>query len=434
MLAKLENKISQLSSYLVALMIALVPFYAFLTVWISSNLGYYTWLRLSTEVILVIVVLGAAALLALDKNLARRLFSKKWFWLIAAFFILEIILGLIALWQGNVGLKALGYAWVVDSRYLLFLLAVYIIASKNSFLASSWRRLIFIPASVVVAFAILQFFVLPLDFLKHFGYGANTIFPYETINHNKNYERVMSFTRGANPLGAYLLVVITLLVGWITITARNKYFKLAGLALGLVALGLTFSRSAWLGVVVSLVVLAFLVLQKARSRQIFVATSLVAICVLALVFLGLENNPRFQNYFLHTQSNSLVKTNSNAGHLSALRIGLDDFAHNPLGKGPGTSGPASVYNNKLADRNTENYYLMIGEEDGWVGLAILLAIFALVAVDLYRKKTKLSISLLAGFIGLGVVNLLLPAWTDVTLAYIFWGLTGLSLTNKFSLA
>jgi hypothetical protein len=426
---KVVSLTSKIAAGLAAAILVLAPFWASASVWLASGVGHYTAIRLALEVLLLLMMLAVAALLLLDRKLAVKLMQQKWLWPLASFVILEIVWGLVAYATKAVSLKALGYAWVVDLRYPLFFVAVYVAASKNDFLSRHWPRLIFIPAAIVAVFAVLQFAVLPLNFLTHFGYNAHTIFPYETINHNAGYPRAMSFTRGANPLGAYLLIIATLLLAVLT-KRKNKSWKIAGLLLTLAALMFSFSRSAWLGAIVSFVLLAWLMISSPKLRKLFLGAGTVVIIIFAILFIGLRNNAHFQNYFLHTQQHSTSKVSSNAGHLSALESGLSDFARDPLGNGPGTSGPASLYNREAPSRNTENYYLMIGEEDGWLGLALLLAFFVLVAIELARQKTKLALGLFASFIGLAVVNFLLPAWTDITLAYIFWGLTGIAIATS----
>lgn len=422
---------ASLSSYLAGVILVLAPVWAFISVWAGSSFGHYTAVRLILEILLALLALLAIGILIIDRKLSSKFINQKWFWPLAAFIALEIIWGIVAHFSHNVSLKALGYAWIVDLRYLLFFATVFIAASKSGWLISHGRELIFIPAIIVAIFAVLQFFVLPLNFLQHFGYSTKTIFPYETINHNQNFPRVMSFTRGANPLGAYLLVIITLLAAWLT-KNKSRLLVSGGLILTILALIFSFSRSAWLGVVVSLILLGWLLIKSSRVKKIALAGAAVIILIIVLVGLGLHNNAQFQNYFLHTQNHSASKISSNQGHVAALESGWHDFSIEPLGKGPGTSGPASVYNHDAPPRISENYYLMIGEEDGWLGLALLLAFFVLIAIEFTRSKNKLSMALLAGFIGLAVINLFLPAWTDVTLAYVFWGLAAIVFAGKTS--
>jgi hypothetical protein len=103
--------------------------------------------------------------------------------------------------------------------------------------------------------------------------------------------------------------------------------------------------------------------------------------------------------------------------------GLRDIAAEPLGGGPGSAGPASFYNG--APRIAENYFIQVGQEVGVVGLGLFAAITVLIGQRLLRGRTVLLNQVLfASLVGLVAVNLLLHAWTDDTLAYIWWGLAG----------
>jgi hypothetical protein len=142
----------------------------------------------------------------------------------------------------------------------------------------------------------------------------------------------------------------------------------------------------------------------------------------------LRHNPTYENIFFHTQTGSSIKTSSNDGHLSAFKDGIHDLLNEPLGRGVGTAGPASVYNNNNV-RISENYFLQIAQETGWAGLIIFITITYLVACELwYRRSEILARFLLASLAGITFVNLLSHAWADDTLAYLWWGLTGLALT------
>jgi O-antigen ligase len=122
-----------------------------------------------------------------------------------------------------------------------------------------------------------------------------------------------------------------------------------------------------------------------------------------------------------------VKTSSNHGHVSALKQGIHDVVHEPLGRGPGTAGPASAYNNQPA-RISENFFLQVGQETGLIGLALFLLINGGVGYLLWlRREDPLSLALFASLIGLTAVNLLGHAWADDTLAYIWWGLAGIAM-------
>jgi len=409
---------------LCALIIVLLPFHAFMTVWTSSLVGHYTLLRLWKEVLLVLLVVGALVLLARSAEVRRRFFGDRLVLLICIYLALLVVAGLVALLRGMVSHKALADGVLLDGRYLAFFLVTWLVTSQHDLLVRFWKRLVLIPAAVTVGFAALQYTVLPHDFLRHFGYGAATIPPTETVDQKAAYTRVQSTLRGANPFGAYLVVVIAALAPGVL---KRRWTWVVGFVFSGLALFFTFSRSAWLGTLLALGYVLWLGLRTARTRQVVTLVAAVALLAFAAAAYGLRNNDRFQNVFLHTSSHPGSVRTSNENHASALREGLSDIVHQPFGGGPGTAGPASVYN-KAPALIAENYYIQIGQELGVLGFGLFVAINALAVRRLWRgRDSQLSLVLLASFIGLIAVNMLSHAWTDDTLAYIWWGLAGAAL-------
>ncbi len=415
-------------SWTAGLIILLLPFHAFLTVWLSSLTGHYTLIRLWKEFLLVPLAAVAIYYLLKDKDLRRR-FVESWLnRLILVYFLVLAVASAVPLALNDVSAKAAWYGLLVDSRFLVFFLAVMVLVSKSDWLKSQWQKLLLAPAVLVAAFAILQYLVLPYDFLKHFGYGDSTISPYETINHNLNHLRVASTLRGANPLGAYLILPISVLAVYLAKEKRQRKDKLViggGLLLALI---FSFSRSAWIGALVSIAAVCWLALEKHKARK----GVLYAAAGLAVIGIGLaaalHNNHTFQETFLHTESATTAKESSNYGHRASLERAVKDVARHPLGSGVGTAGPQSVYNKDLP-RISENYYLQIGQEAGLIGMALFVGIIVLVLLSLYRQRTEpMALALFAGLIGISVVGLLSHVWADDTLAYIWWGLAGVALT------
>ncbi len=418
--------LSWVSGFAMAILL-LMPFHAFLTVWLSSLVGHYTGLRLWKEALLVVSVIGAIYLILTDRKIRNHTLSRRLVWLILGYMLLNLVWGLLALNQHDVTAKALGYGLIINLRFLTFFLVTWAVALRLGRLRSNWQRLALWPAAGVVGFGLLQIIILPHDFLRHFGYGTTTIPAYETINHNLNYVRFASTLRGANPLGAYLLIPISILSVLLLRNGRN-WRQAAFLAASLIVLFFSFSRGAWVGAILSVAVAAFISLSSERARQY--AVVLVGCLVLFSIGLvvGLRHNTRFENFVFHTQTHSVVPVSSNQGHEAALKQGLTDLRHDPLGGGVGTAGPASVYNNK--PRIAENYFLQIAQETGWLGLSMFVLINAGVGYLLWsRRDDSLALSLFASLIGLTFINLLSHAWADDTLAYVWWGLAGIAMVG-----
>lgn len=414
-------------SYLSMLIILLVPFHAFLTVWGSTLVGHYTSLRLWKAVLLAVSAVGVMCLLATDHKIRKHTLSRRLVWTILAYIGLNLVWGLLAWQQHDVSLEALGYSMIVNLRFLLFFLITWSITLRVARLTAQWKRLVLVPATLVVAFGLLQAFVLPHDFLRHVGYGPDTIPAYATVNSDSDYYRVFSTLRGANPLGAYLLIPISVLTV-LLVGAKRNWRQAALLAGSLVVLFFTYSRSAWIGAALAVGTILFLSLRSAKARQMALTGAGALVAVAAVLVLAFNNNPHFQNLIFHTEDNSTVATSSNDQRASALSNGLSDVRDEPLGRGPGTAGPASYYNDGKEVRISENYFLQIGQETGVLGMALFALINAGVGYLLWlRRRDPLALSLFASLIGITFINMLSHAWTDDTLAYVWWGLAGIAM-------
>src|SRR5690606_37362463 len=93
-------------------------------------------------------------------------------------------------------------------------------------------------------------------------------------------------------------------------------------------------------------------------------------------------------------------------------------------------GIVSIRNDKQGVVLNENYYLQILYEVGIVGLVLFIAILAVVAVRLYRRRSTFALALLAAFIGLAATNFLVHIWSVEALAYTWWGLAGLAVIRR----
>lgn len=418
---------TRIANICTGLILALVPFHAFLTVWGASFGLSYTALRGWSAVVLAVLVGVVAFWLIRDK--ALRVWASQSFLvlLVIIIVILNLLLGLRGVLLGTVGVQALLLGLLLNLRYLVFFLAVVVLMKYSNWSRQRWLRIILTGAIIVSAFGVLQYTVLPHDFLAHFGYGTATIEPFETINNNLDYIRVASTLRGANPLGAYMLVIITLLVALRPWPQRKTAWSIV-LALCLGALVFSFSRSAWLGTLVALVCVVILRLQTRRQWQRAGLASLGIVILMMAIFFVLRDNRFAQNALYHTDDNSTVAVSSNDQRSSALLAGARDVLHDPLGRGVGSAGPASVHNTAAPARLAENYYLQIGQELGWVGLLAYLALSFAVGFQLWQQRREaFALGLLAAFIGLIVVNMLSHAWTDDTLAFTWWGLAGIAI-------
>lgn len=418
------SKIALRLSWIIAVFLIIIPFHAFFTTWAGSNFHHLDLFRIWKEILLFAVLPFAGYIVWKSPDLQRWLRQSWIARLFTIYVFLHLVLGIWALHRGEVNASAFIYSIIINLRFMAFFLLCAAISAKSDFLERNWRNIVLWPALVVVIFGVIQHFALPDDWLRHFGYGHSTIPAFETVDSNSAYARVQSFLRGANPLGAYLVLIIPSLI----LIARRNWQLLAGsLALSFMALFFTYSRSAWIGVAAALVTL-FLLSGRIKFKKNWLALGLLA----ALIFLAgmmqlLRHNQSVQNTVLHTSQNSSVSVTSNEARTAALKRGAEDIAHQPLGRGPGTAGPASNRNTGHPSRIAENYFLQIGQEVGVLGMALIIGMMALVGYELWqRRDDDLAKVLLASLVGLTLVNLISHAWADDTLAYLWWGLAGIA--------
>lgn len=422
----LKYYILTIASFAVLAILALIPFHAFMTVWATSVFGHYTAFRLWKEVLLAFCALLAIYLVLFDAKIRTHTMTRRLLHIIAAYMVVTLVWALIAVLRDSVTIKAAAYGTLLNLRYLAFFVICWAVAVRSSRLQKYWLKVVLVPAALVIGFGLLQILVLPHDFLRHFGYSDATIPAFETINNNGNYVRIQSFLRGANPLGTYLIIPLTVAFYWALKNRKDwRYWTL--LSAGVVVLAYSFSRAAWIGFIVSMITVVAVMYGAKISRKWWLigAASVVLVGIVGVI--TVNQNARLQNIFLHTETKSSVATSSNGGHVAALRQGASDVLNEPFGRGPGSAGPASVYNNH-PPRIAENYYLQIGQEVGWLGLGLFVSLQLGIAYIFWmRKNEPLQLCLLASLAGITVVAMLSHPWTDDTLAYLWWGLAGIAL-------
>jgi hypothetical protein len=412
----------------VAVIFVVLPFTTPISLFLGTKLNHLDLFKIWKEVAMVVItalILWSGVLKGfLGGQIGLR---KVLLWAILAYAGLTIALGAYSLViRQSVGWEAFIYALIVNLRFLFFFLLCWTISRYSGFLTRNWKKLLLLPAAVVIGFGLLQLFVLPDDFLRHIGYGPDTIAAYQTVDQKPDYVRIQSTLRGPNPLGVYLILIITaLLVGmrW------QKWRQVSLLVGALIVMFYSYSRSAWLGLAASIGILIYLTVGRARLRRLVIVAGTVLLVLLAATVYMARDNNFVQNTLLHTDETSRSPMSSNEGRAAAIQRGLSDVAREPFGRGPGSAGPASLRNDK-PERIAENYYLQIGQELGWIGLSLFLAANVLTVLILWeRRDSPLAKLLLASFVGISLANMVSHAWTDETISLLWWGLAGVAIAQ-----
>ncbi|HSX27255.1 MAG TPA: O-antigen ligase family protein [Patescibacteria group bacterium] len=418
-----NRRLAQKLSWIIAGVMALLPFHALITTWLGSNFGHLDGWRIWKELIIFGLAFPSGYLAVQDKKI-RTWLKKDWLpRLIIVYVLLHFALGIWALKTGRVNNSALIYSWLINLRFLGFFTIVLVVSVKSSFLKKYWQKILLLPAGVVIIFGLLQRFVLPYDFLRHFGYGPKTIPAYQTVDNKLSYQRVQSTLRGANPLGSYLVLIIPALFFGLHKKPAFRYLALFG---SLLVLFFSYSRSSWLGLLIAAGLFMYWSISKTRLKQVAIIVGVIFVLITAGT-LSFRNNRTIQNTFFHTDNQSTSIDSSNEDRVAALETSSREVFREPLGRGPGTAGPASIRNNQPA-RIAENYYLQIGQEVGLVGLTLFLGINFLIAKTLWKlRDDNLAKLLLATLAGITFINLLSHAWTDDTLSLLWWDLAGIAM-------
>ncbi len=422
---------------LVTLVIVL-PFHAFLTM-----LARYYFLLNGQQVFFVAFWKELLIILLVTVVLTKSLWRSKLpfkiltiDWLIFALFglgVLSIIYGTKDLNQAIWGLRT-------DFEFFaVYFLARSIINNKNQLkilLAS------ILGSGVLVAlFGFIQIYFLPADYLMRFGYTWLPWVPNGPLQAYQglgNLVRIISTFSGAIQLGPYLAILILLSIS-LLIFIKSKIIKIFLVFFSifcLFPLYHTFTRSAWLGLTVSLFILILILLQKSfkkisTSNKRIISVVLIVVFLAGLIlgvsFLLKSAVPGGATYF----DELVLHRASTSEHLASITESLRTIKNNPFGSGLGTSGLVTL---RFGHRSlSENWYLQIALEMGVLGLGIFIAIMVLFIRSVYRlyRNNKdnfikgISLGVLLSFVCFSIVGLFLHAWGDNTVvALTFWILAG----------
>jgi len=377
---------------------------------------------------IVMLVVGFLLVVVLVQRHQLHLLKDPLLLLVAAYGLLHLLL-LPFDWQGMTAAIA---GLMIDLRYVFFFALVYLFLRLHPAYKKQFLLVFMLGGFVVLVFALLQVFLLPPDVLKYLGYSKATIAPYLTVDQNHSYIRINSTLRGPNPLGAYAVIVLAFIVSsWVKrrVPARLWPRLLAGVLAfgGVVALWASYSRSADIGLLVALGVIAGAIAGRKVSRRAWIITCVV---VAALIggLVATWQTPFVSQVVLHEDPTRANLVNSNDGHLSSLESGFTRMLHEPLGGGIGSTGSASLYSNH--GLIIENHYLFVAHEVGWLGLALFLTLFGMMLWRLWQgRRSPLLLAVCASGLGLAVIGLLLPVWADDTVSIVWWGLAAVALAT-----
>ncbi|KAF0239298.1 MAG: Lipid A core--O-antigen ligase-like [Prolixibacteraceae bacterium] len=331
---------------------------------------------------------------------------------------------------------------IVSFKFLLariwFVAGLYFLTAKLFSEGKNIEKYVWL---YVVSLGIVVFYTLN----RHLGYG---LWNKQVANFVCN-----PFYKDHTSYGAALAMYIPFLAMFSFggfVSRKMKIVSMAFLLILLVAFVLSYTRAAWLSMIVAIGVYVIVKL-KIRFKPLFI--TFISLLVLFIVFqdqifMSLENNSKQSSANLKTHLSSMTNITSDASNLERLNrwdCAYEMFQEKPFfGYGPGTymfqyaryqlnSNRTIISTNSADGGNAHSEYLGPLAESGVLGMLTFLLIIGVViytAVQTYMRLSdkRLKSIVLAAFIGLvtyyvhGFLNNFLD--TD-KLSVPFWGFTAM---------
>lgn len=320
----------------------------------------------------------------------------------------------------------------IDLRYVLFFVLVYVLLQIAPEYKQRFLQVAAAGAIVVVGFGVMQLF-LPADILSHIGYNKDTIQPYLTVDENPDYIRINSTLRGPNPLGAYVVIVLSMLAaavvsGVVKVRRPKVAVWLGGAFLASAAvLWATYSRSAVLAAGLAVFVVAIIAARHLISRRVWIVGCVLLGALIGGLALGRDHS-FVTNVILHENREGGSQVTSNDGHVESLIDGTSRMLRQPTGAGIGSTGSASLVAG--APVIIENHYLFVAHEVGWLGLVLFGCLLFVIFQALWRQRRDwLSLGVFASGVGMLAIAILQPVWVDDTVSIIWWGLAAVAIAG-----
>jgi O-antigen ligase len=205
-----------------------------------------------------------------------------------------------------------------------------------------------------------------------------------------------------NILGGFVLICLTGPIYLFVVNQRPNYAALLLLVLGIILLGLTFSRSAWLGLISFLAVLSMKSKHLDRKRLSLLLASCILTIILTLFPLRSFLLSRIGDPSIHTEQISTV------GRSWLAQQAINTFReHSIAGVGVGS------FILELSEHAVEgapiepvhNIFLLIGSELGILGLLLLAGLIVAVTQQTIRIRSPQAILASGTLAGLGMISL-----------------------------
>ena len=205
-----------------------------------------------------------------------------------------------------------------------------------------------------------------------------------------------------NILGGLVLITLLGPASLFLVSKKPNYPALILFCLGVMLLMLTFSRSAWLGLIVFMIILGVKARNMGRNRLVLLVSAMFVTAACTLYPLQELVFTRMGNQNVETEQISTVG-----------RFWLDQQARTFIQKYPVTGVGSGSFILELATTAAEgapiepvhNLFLLVTAELGLMGLLLILALWISVGLHLFHSQSPQAILAGAAVTGLGIISL-----------------------------
>jgi len=301
---------------------------------------------------------------------------------------------------------------VMVQYVLWFFIAYHLLRSRNQ--ARSLVDVFLLMAVIIALIGIAQYITgveMPAEWVDQAEQGIRT--------------RVFSIIGSPNILGS--LMVLAMSMAYAMYYGSEQWFKkmvYAGVFLVFaLCLVFTFSRGAWLAVILSVLLLGLWV-----DKRILILMVLVALLTPTLM-------PSVYHRISYMMSPEYLVSSERGGRLGRWDLAVKHWQTSPaVGVGLGQFGGAvAARNYPDSSFYADSWYLKVGTETGWIGL---LATLLLILTGLRRARSSLNatddyylkimgLGILAGLVGILAHNCVENVFEVPMMASYFWFFMGL---------
>lgn len=247
-------------------------------------------------------------------------------------------------------------------------------------------KCLFITASVIAIYGVIQAIFLGHDFLKFLGYPYREfngrLTPSYYLSGLGNFQRVSGTFVSPNIYSFYASTVAIILYSNLKIVKNIKFYQIGFVSI-LVSILLTFSRSSILGL--GVVFIYMILNSKDKKKIIKYLLGIFLASFVAIFFISKFSSVNLIDKFEHLIKSTITLEDTSAvSHLDSFKKSVGLIKENPMGLGLGNNGPKGLVFSKNSNLTESAYFLMIFDL-GIIGFVVYYSMW----ITLFYKSYKI---------------------------------------------